>query len=176
MKITRTILGEKIKIELTSDELAEASNWDVFTEPKEQPKQSYKRWRAEKGVKYFFAYSAGGIEMLTDERDEINDFHYNSGNCFNDFKDAESYSNKNLFIQKYKDAIREKNEGWVADFADVSFDKFSLYYDHFDKKFGFADYRTMDILGNAGYFKSKEIGAELLKEFTQEDLIKYLYN
>jgi len=142
----------------------------------EQPKQSYKRWIAAVDEKYWHynSYSDEITELV--EEGELSDLNFhNAGNYFKTKEEAEHHRDKILFTQKYKDAIREKNEGWVPDWSDTAEHKYYLFYNQDINKVISTSSAISQAVESDFVFKCGT-GGQLLKEFTQEDLIKYLYS
>lgn len=60
----------------------------------------HKRWRAEKGEKYFFVSSDGGIFEDTDDRYDVDNSRYELGNYFKTWKEAQIKLDKIKLIFK----------------------------------------------------------------------------
>jgi len=178
MKITRNILGSDVEIELTEEEVTLAamdSPFKFVSGALDKTKPSYKRWRAEEDSCYYFINIAGSLLEVVDEHRADDNYLHASGNYFKTQEEAENHQSKTLFIQKYKDRIRELNEGWVQAWSCTS-QKYQLVFCSDVKEIEITSYSTEQYLESGYYFKSEAIGSQLIIEFTQEDLIKYLYN
>ena len=76
---------------------------------------SNKRWRAEKGHRYY-TVSVEGRVVSTYEYDNASDgWRYASGNYFKTQAEAELYRDRTLATQSVLDALREAEGDWVAD-------------------------------------------------------------
>ena len=62
-----------------------------------------KRWRAEKGEKYWFVCHDGVIDFNEEDDDRIDEGCYNRGNYFKTEEEAELYDKKQLITQRVKD-------------------------------------------------------------------------
>lgn len=74
---------------------------------KEIEKPKYKRWRAEKGEKYYFLSDLGEIFSSIDCRDKSDNFRYETGNYSETKEVLEEKKKKLLYRQQYKDYLGE---------------------------------------------------------------------
>ena len=74
---------------------------------KEIEKPKYKRWRAEKGEKYYFLSDLGEILSAIDCRDKSDNFRYETGNYSETKEVLEEKKKKLLYRQQYKDYLGE---------------------------------------------------------------------
>lgn len=103
-------------------DIAKIDNFDKwFNEVKE-----YKRWRAEKGERYWFIRPPLYIDSETELDSNFDDECWESGNYFKTKEEAESYCNYLVALQTIKDDTEE----FEADWGDDSQRKWLGYYDH----------------------------------------------
>lgn len=81
----------------------------------EEPKQSFKKWRAEKEREYNHVDDAGYIISMTEEGDDIDNYCYLTGNYFQTEQEAMNYKKLQEAIGRVSHAIYEANEGWKPD-------------------------------------------------------------
>ena len=85
---------------------------------KEIKKPKYKRWRAEKGGKYYFLDSSCSVVYMVDYYIEFDRKRYEVGNYFKTEEGAEFRKKQLLYLQQYKDFIGEDiptKEDWKDD-------------------------------------------------------------
>jgi hypothetical protein len=84
-----------------------------------EPKQSFKKWRAECGGTYYSITHIGIIYSNMEVRDTYDNYHYLTGNYFQTKQEAEAYKARQEAIGRVTHAIIEANEGKVGTFAIV---------------------------------------------------------
>lgn len=87
-----------------------------------EPKQSFKRWRAEEGKKYYHVYASdGGIEISCppERNDNQDQYYYLTGNYFQTEQEAKAYQARQEAIGRVTHAIVEANEGWEPEDDDI---------------------------------------------------------
>lgn len=139
---------------------------------KEIEKPKYKRWRAEKGEKYYFLSDLGEILSANDCRDKTDNFLYNTDNYFKTEEGAEEYRKKLLYRQQYLDYIGEdipKKDDWKNKY----FYKFYAYYSYYDNKIEFY-YDCQIKRCGVIYSKSKEKIEKFIKEIGEDNFKKYI--
>ena len=62
-----------------------------------------KRWRAERGISYYYITDCGNIAPSKEDGHPSDNFRFNTGNYFKTKEQAEGYVQKLLIQQKYKD-------------------------------------------------------------------------
>ena len=87
-----------------------------------------KRWRAEKGEKYWFALHDGLIDFNEEENDIIDEGCYNRGNYFKTEEEAVLYDQKRVLIQQVKDIAIRLGEPTEDDWKDSDVEKFFLVF------------------------------------------------
>lgn len=139
---------------------------------KEIEKPKYKRWRAEKGEKYYFLSDLGEILSANDCRDKSDNFLYNTDNYFKTEEGAEEYRKKLLYRQQYIDYIGE-DLVTKDDWKDNDILKYYAYYDY--------DSNIVDIDGGIYfkfqgtiYSKSKEKIENFIEEIGEDNFKKYI--
>ncbi len=85
----------------------------------EEPKQSFKRWRAEMGGEYFFINDKGDVVGLTEAGDRFDNYRYLIGNYFQTEQEAEAHKARQEAIGRVTHAIIEANEGWEPEDDDI---------------------------------------------------------
>lgn len=88
----------------------------------EEPKQSFKRWRAEEGKKYYHVYASDGrveISCPTEHNDSQDQYYYLTGNYFQTEQEAKAYKARQEAIGRVTHAIIEANEGWEPEDDDI---------------------------------------------------------
>ncbi len=84
-----------------------------------EPKQSFKRWRAENGGEYFFVDSCGFVESGYDSNHTAENYRHLTGNYFQTREEAESHKARQEAIGRVTHAIVEANEGWEPEDDDI---------------------------------------------------------
>jgi len=90
---------------------------------------SYKRPRAEFNKLYNYITDNGFIYSDQEAHMNTDQLHYDLGNYFLTLEEAERARDRQLAYVRMTDAIREANEGWVADVMDVNQRKYYPYLD-----------------------------------------------
>lgn len=85
----------------------------------EEPKQSFKRWRAEYQVDYYYVSSGGVIIIGYDSGKGADNYHYLTGNYFQTEQEAQTYKARQEAIGRVTHAIIEANEGQRGNYAIV---------------------------------------------------------
>ena len=139
---------------------------------KEIEKPKYKRWRADKGEKYYFLSDLGEILSAIDCRDKSDNFLYNTDNYFKTEEGVEFCKKQLLYIQQYKDFLGE-DLVTEDDWKDNDILKYYAYYDY--------DSNIVDIDGGIYfkfqgtiYSKSKEKIEKFIKEIGEDNFKKYI--
>ena len=164
MKANVKIEGQSIEIELTKEQI-------------EQLTKSVKKddGRVERGEDYFQIHQNGSIYPEDEAFTEYDDESFNMGNYYHTKEEAEFARDKQIFLTALKRRIKELNGDWVADFGGDGETNYSLSFSK-DNKLILNFYVLVQYTRKELYFKSEEIGAQLITEFTEEKIIKYLFN
>ena len=163
MKTNVKINGQTVEIELTQEQINQLKQ---ATEPK-----SFKRWRAEHGEEYWIgAHGYRGVELEEEDGYELDDYCYAIGDYFKTEAEAEEYRKAMLKKQEIIDFIREKNEGWMPVF-NCLFEAYIIV----NTKEGFSVdcFQCTQCAPASYYFKSNEIGEELIEKFGND--LNYLF-
>lgn len=160
MKAKLTLNGKEYEVEINEEQVKEI----------EKPK--YKRWRAEKGGKYYFLDSSCSVVYMVDYYIEFDRKRYEVGNYFKTKEEAEFRRQQLLYLQQYKDYLGDDlvtEEDW----KDNDILKYYAYYDY--------DSNIVDIDGGIYfkfqgtiYSKSKEKIEKFIKEFGEDNFKKYI--
>ena len=124
-----------------------------------------KRWKPEYGEMYRYVSRKGSIYPCCWENDEIDIFCYNQRNCFKTEKEAQDHLDKLNTIAQIRDRIEELNEGWVPDWIDLDQNKNYLHKNQKTETFKVDSSVWNQNLESWKYFRSVEIGEQLIKEF-----------
>jgi len=157
----KTIIDKKTGKEITiSDESYEA----LFPQ---------KRWRPEYNETYYYVNSAKEVDFNLWSNDSIDNYRYKTRNVFRTGKEAEQ--KLHAIKKKYKilDVIEELNEDWKPNWANKFERKYFLYYMIDNKEWDIDFFTHHKELPDEFYFKSEEIGNQLIQEF--DDNLKYLF-
>lgn len=139
---------------------------------KEIEKPKYKRWRAEKGEKYYFLSDLGEILSANDCRDKSDNFLYNTDNYFKTEEGAEEYRKKLLYRQQYIDYIGE-DLVTKDDWKDGNILKYCASYDHDDNTV-FISCNTYIKSQGTIFSKSEKKIQEFIKIMVEKNFKKYI--
>jgi hypothetical protein len=129
----------------------------------EEPKSTFKRWRNANDDDYYYIGDYGHIENCEESLDGVDDHRYNIGNYFETEEQAEAYRDKLIKVQAIKDRIAELNGRWEPEFKGDN-PNYALRI-HNDGSLLTTDFYLSQYLPKWAYFKSREIGEQLMKEF-----------
>jgi hypothetical protein len=132
-----------------------------------------KRWKPNLGKKYYFVSITGEAVDTYMSGGKVDNFNYHTRNIFKTKQEAEE---KLKAIKKKYDIINrieELNDGWEPDWDNDVF-KYNLTCQHFSPNHWFVTscYGHQEH-PDEFYFKSKEIGKQLISEFGDD--LKYLF-
>lgn len=160
MKAKLTLNGKEYEVEINEEQVKEI----------EKPK--YKRWRAEKGGKYYFLSDLGEILSAIDCRDKSDNFLYNTDNYFKTEEGAEFRKKQLLYLQQYKDYLGD-DLVTEDDWKNTNILKYCAYYDY--------DSNIVDIDGGIYfkfqgtiYSKSKEKIENFINLIGEDNFKKYI--
>lgn len=160
MKAKLTLNGKEYEVEINEEQVKEI----------EKPK--YKRWRAEKGGKYYFLDSSCSVVYMVDYYIEFDRKRYEVGNYFKTKEEAEFRRQQLLYLQQYKDYLGE-DLVTEDDWKDNDILKYYAYYDY--------DSNIVDIDGGIYfkfqgtiYSKSKQKIKDFIKEIGEDNFKKYI--
>lgn len=99
---------------------------------KQEIKKSDKRWRAEKGGRYYYidTNDKTSVRNNTDIRYEDDDDSYNVGNYFQTQEEAERAIEKIKIYTRLKDLALRLNKGEEINWEDEDQGKYYIYYDY----------------------------------------------
>ena len=155
--------GHKIEMSMDKNQLA------ALTAEQTKPK----RWRAKYGDVYYFVDSDGPVESNEEVGDEHDDYFHASGNYDKTKEEALQRRADNLGRMRLRDRIAELNGDWKAKFVDEQ--QQNWCFEQTDEVLCLYRYHGTQTADTWKYFKSVEIGEQLQKEFTEEELRKYLF-
>ena len=118
-------IDEKIK-EL---EEKQAEILKEIEELKKEKENTFKRWRAKSGFRYFYLGDNGVIFYATDFYNMSDDYRYATGNYFETEAEALRYKQNLLTYQQLKDIALRLNKGRNFDWNDLSQRKYYIYFD-----------------------------------------------
>jgi hypothetical protein len=127
----------------------------------EEPK-TVKRWRNFHDDDYYYLCDYGHIENCEQSLDGVDDHRYNIGNYFETEEEAEAYRDKLIKIQAIKDRIAELNGGWEPKFK-CNNPNYAFYM--YGENIHIEGWEFAQNSPKWSYFKSQEIGEQLMKEF-----------
>lgn len=134
-------------------------------------KPKYKRWRADKGEKYYFLSDLGEILSAIDCRDKSDNFLYNTNNYFKTEKGAEFRKKQLLYLQQYKEFIG-KDLPTTVDWKSNS-SKYFAYYDFYEKKIKIAEHHW-NKTSNDIYSKSETKIKDFIIKIGYDNFKKYI--
>lgn len=135
--------------------------------------QKNKRWKPDFGNRYHYVLHGGSIAERVWTNHRRDEWCYHTHNVFK--TEQEVQEKLKAIKKKYEiiNRIEELNDGWEPDW-DNPIVKYNLGYQHQKPSFWLAkNYYGHQEQPNEFYFKSKEIGGQLISEF--EDDLKYLF-
>jgi hypothetical protein len=132
----------------------------------------YTRWKPKRNEYYFILDSSGGVDKSKWDGDEVDEARWAMGNVYSTEEKAEEAAHAMKMRQKILDRIAELNEGWEPSWED-GIEKWMLIYVAEDREYQVDFFYHSKHLPNKYYFKSKEVGDRLIKEFGDD--IKYLF-
>lgn len=139
---------------------------------KEIKKPKYKRWRAEKGEKYFYIGGSGNVYYQTECHDEYDDFFYAIGNYFKTEEEAEFRRQQLLYLQQYKDYLGE-DLVTEDDWKKPSLEKHAACIDNYCNGLTLTTNNYLKIQGVI-YSNSKEKIEKFIKEIGEDNFKKYI--
>lgn len=160
MKAKLILNNKEYKVEVSEEQVKEI----------EKPK--YKRWRAEKGEKYYFLSDLGEILSAIDCRDKSDNFRYETGNYSETKEVLEEKKKKLLYRQQYIDFIGDDltpKEDWKKIFES----KFFAYYDFMSKKIKTELYKCAKCEGTI-YSKSHTKIEDFIRKIGKDNFKKYI--
>lgn len=160
MKAKLTLNGKEYEVEITEDQVNEI----------EKPK--YKRWRAEKGGKYYFLDSSCSVVYMVDYYIEFDRKRYEVGNYFKTKEEAEFRRQQLLYLQQYKDYL-----GYDLvtkdDWENIGRLKFCALYNYETKEIEIYWYCEQKFQGTI-YSKSKEKIENFIDLIGEDNFKKYI--
>lgn len=86
------------------------------------------RWQPPTGTIYFYLIDDGRTDFMYWGNDNVDLFHFNTGNCFKSEQEAIDFKENLLTKQQLKDLALELNNGVEIDWDDYTQSKFSIFY------------------------------------------------
>lgn len=99
----------------------------------EESKQSFKKWRAKVGDKYYHVFARNGnvnIACPAENNDSQDEYLYLTGNYFQTEEEAMTYKKLQEAIGRVTHAIIEANEGWEPEWGNVNQKKWYIIKEH----------------------------------------------
>lgn len=130
-------------------------------------KPKFKVWRPKQGKPCYWI-AGDSIEYCGYNKGEFKFLHFET------HEQAKEFVEKMEFNYEVEMFIKEKNEGWEPDWG-VNMNNYYLYADHYtDKPRIFIEcFKSDRNTSNNKYFKSTQIGEEILAKFDNDKLLKY---
>lgn len=160
MKAKLTLNGKEYEVEITEEQVKEI----------EKPK--YKRWRAEKGGKYYFLDSSCSVVYMVDYYIEFDRKRYEVGNYFKTKEEAEFRRQQLLYLQQYKDYLGE-DLVTEDDWKKPSLGKHATCIDNYCNGLTLTTNNYLKIQGVI-YSNSKEKIEKFIKEIGEDNFKKYI--
>ena len=160
MKAKLTLNGKEYEVEVSEEQI------------KEIKKPKYKRWRAEKGEKYFYIGGSGNVYYQTECHDEYDDVFYAIGNYFKTEEGAEFRRQQLLYLQQYKDYLGE-DLVTEDDWKKPSLGKHAACIDNYCNGLTITTNNYLRIQGVI-YSNSKEKIEKFIKEIGEDNFKKYI--
>lgn len=139
---------------------------------KEIEKPKYKRWRAEKGGKYYFLDGSCSVVYMVDYYIESDRKRYEVGNYFKTKEEAEFRRQQLLYLQQYRDFIGE-DLPTGDDFKNEDVEKYYAYYDCTEDAIITAANCVLKSQGII-YSKDEEKIENFIKEIGENNFKKYI--
>lgn len=139
---------------------------------KEIEKPKYKRWRAEKGEKYYFLSDVGEILSANDCRDKSDNFLYSIGNYFKTKEETEFRGQQLLYLQQYRDFLGD-DLVTEDDWKNANILKYCALYNYSCKQIEIYLYYDQKFQG-AIYSKSREKIKEFVFNLGFDNFKKYI--
>lgn len=152
--------GKKVKI---SNESYEALS---------KAAQGNKRWTPEKGERYRYLNSDGVIFSAVWRDDNTDNNRWQIGNVYSTPEEADEACNIMRNRQQILDRIAELNEGWEPNWGNME-EAWHLFINYVTGEIDISLTRKYQIHPDKYYFKSREIGYQLIEEFGVD--LKYLF-
>lgn len=134
-----------------------------------------KKWRPEKGEKYFYIASNGTIVAVTYAEPEYSDykFHILSNNYFKTKEEAEFRLEQIKVYNELKNFADENNDEEI-DWYSSSQIKWRMYFDYANSILNVSGWSTIRSQG-AIYFTSEELAKQAIEKVGEDRIKKYLF-
>ena len=129
------------------------------------PKPKFEVWKPKEGMECWYLSIIGEIKPCVIISNSVS-YRYHQTK-----EQALEAHEKAMFNYEVEMFIKEKNEGWLPDWTNMDQRKCLITFND-----GFLDCdfcRTYKTTSDCKYFKSKEIGEEIIAKFDNEKLVKY---
>lgn len=160
MKATLTLNGKSIEVEVTEEEAKKLMG----------EKKNIGR-RLQYGETYFFIDLVWKLHKEEEEWHSSDDSCYEMGNYFLTQEEAESHVARQKAIVKVNRRIAELNDGWEADWNNITW-KYNIHC--YMDKFNYAQFSENNYWLVLAYSKSKELTQQIIQEFPEE--LKLIFN
>lgn len=95
----------------------------------EEPKPSFKKWRAKSKGTYHYVNDLGQINISREENRYDDNYRYLTSNYFQTREEAKAYKARQEAIGRVTHAIIEANDGWVPDWIN-DFSAYNIIVEH----------------------------------------------
>lgn len=138
---------QQAQIELEALKQKVADLEAVINEPESYGRNRVARW----DVYYYYITGNGKIEHITDDRHSTDNYKFNTGNYYYTEAEAIKARDRQLAYMRIVDKLAELNKGWVPDWSNVKYDKFSINYSHCDTAFNIGVVGSVQLNPNELY-------------------------
>jgi hypothetical protein len=119
----------------------------------------------------YYTIEAGIAMRSIDIGDSVDQARFDEGNYFLTSVEAEEELKKRQIVTKVKDRIFELNDGWKCDWRDEIQQKYT--FSILTREIEIDSYSMLKDRSSLLYFKSREIGEQVLQEFGDD--LYYLF-
>lgn len=138
----------------------------------EEPKPSFKKWRAENGGNYFTIHINGEIVIATEKGNHYDNYRYLTNNYFQTEQEAKAYKARQEAIGRVTHAIIEANEGWEPDWENHAQWKSTIKYDRVSKQYQAYSRSWLHVPINIPWCKNDKIALSIISSHKEDlDLI-----
>lgn len=103
------------------------------------------RWRASGDEEYWYINSVGCTFPSTDNRDDVDNWSYLTGNYFRTNEEAKAYKSFLQAVGEIKAYIAENGVSFEVDWADIRQEKYFIYFDNIAGEFATAPWYSTHV-------------------------------
>lgn len=127
-----------------------------------------KPWKGVFGEIYYYVSEVGCVGNSTENNHRYDNYRYLTGNYFKTKEEAEQYVEYQKAVGRITHAILERNEGWKADWSDISLKKFCLYFCNLENTWEVDYFNGAQYLNIIPDMKSEKIAQSIIKDFKDD--------